>query len=103
MIDDSRQSRQLADGPADRLFERLAGTVERVTFHNEENGFSVLKVRVRGRKEPVAVIGHVPAVAAGEKIDAEASAIIAKMRDLIETEVPGTLVQFDPAVKPLET
>lgn len=25
------------------------------------------------------------------------------MRDLIETEVPGTLVQFDPNVKPLET
>jgi DNA-binding IclR family transcriptional regulator len=38
-----------------------------------------------------------------EKIDAEASAIISKMRDLIETEVPGTLVQIDPSVKPRET
>ena len=62
MIDDSR--------PSERLFERLTGTVERVTFHNEENGFSVLKVRVRGRKDPVAVVGHVPTIAAGEKIDA---------------------------------
>jgi exodeoxyribonuclease V alpha subunit len=28
----------------DRALERLAGIVERVTFHNEENGWSVLKV-----------------------------------------------------------
>lgn len=54
-----------------RLFERVSGTVERVTFHNEENGFSVLRVKVTGRKEPVTVVGHVPSIAAGEKIDAE--------------------------------
>lgn len=57
--------------PEQRLFDRLTGTVERVTFHNEENGFSVLRVKVTGRKEPVAVVGHVPSIAAGERIDAE--------------------------------
>lgn len=57
--------------PESRLFERITGTVERVTFHNEENGFAVLRVKVTGRKEPVAVVGHVPSVSAGEKIEAE--------------------------------
>jgi exodeoxyribonuclease V alpha subunit len=33
--------------PADQrpALETLAGSVERVTFHNAENGFAVLKVR----------------------------------------------------------
>ena len=43
-------------------FEYLSGNVERVTYHNEENGFAVLKVNVRGRKDLVSVIGVVPTV-----------------------------------------
>jgi exodeoxyribonuclease V alpha subunit len=54
-----------------RLFDRISGTVERVTFHNEDNGFCVLRVRVAGRKDPLAVVGHVPSVTAGERIEAE--------------------------------
>jgi exodeoxyribonuclease V alpha subunit len=50
--------------------EVLAGTVERVTFHNAENGFCVLKVEVRGKREPVVVVGHTPSVGAGEWITA---------------------------------
>lgn len=62
------------DSPSEgRLFERLSGTVDRVTFHNPDNGFSVLRVRIRGAKEPVAVVGHLPSVAAGEKIEADGS------------------------------
>jgi len=34
---------------ADTRTENLAGLVERVTFHNEENGFCVLRLKVRGR------------------------------------------------------
>src|SRR5215207_8531959 len=44
----------------------LEGTVERVTFHNPENGFSVVKVKARGRRAPVAVVGTLPAVQPGE-------------------------------------
>jgi exodeoxyribonuclease V alpha subunit len=51
-------------GPEDAL----CGQVERVTFHNEENGFCVLKVKIQGRKEPVSVLGTLPSVAAGEWI-----------------------------------
>jgi exodeoxyribonuclease V alpha subunit len=50
--------------------EVLAGTVERVTFHNAETGFCVLKVQARGRRDLVAVVGHAPAIGAGEWITA---------------------------------
>ncbi|WP_181708310.1 SF1B family DNA helicase RecD2 [Chthonobacter rhizosphaerae] len=68
--------------PDARLFDRISGTVDRVTFHNEENGFAVLRVRVTGRKEPVAVVGHVPSVSAGEKIEAEGTWTTDKMHGL---------------------
>lgn len=48
--------------------ETLAGTVERVTFHNADNGFCVLKVQARGKRDLVPVIGHAPAIGAGEWI-----------------------------------
>ncbi|GBQ27802.1 hypothetical protein AA0472_2504 [Acetobacter estunensis NRIC 0472] len=35
------------------LSEALAGLVERVTFHNAENGFCVLRVKVEGSKNPL--------------------------------------------------
>ena len=50
--------------------EVLAGAVERVTFHGEDSGFCVLRVKARGRRELVTVVGHAAAVAAGEWITA---------------------------------
>ena len=50
--------------------EALAGTIERVTFHNAETGFCVLKVHARGQRDLVPVIGHAPAIGAGEWITA---------------------------------
>jgi len=49
--------------------EVLAGLVERVVFHNAENGFCVLRVKARGRRDVVSVVGHA-AIAAGEWITA---------------------------------
>ena len=46
--------------------EVLAGLVERVTFHNEESGFCVLRIKARGHRELVTVVGHAAAIAAGE-------------------------------------
>jgi len=51
--------------------DALSGQVERVTFHNEETGFCILKVKVLGRKEPVAVLGSLPSVAPGEWVTAQ--------------------------------
>ena len=50
--------------------EVLAGLVERVTFHNPENGFCVLRVKARGHRALVAVVGHAAAISAGEWISA---------------------------------
>ncbi|HEV7438652.1 MAG TPA: helix-hairpin-helix domain-containing protein, partial [Methylobacterium sp.] len=55
-----------SEAPADVL----SGTVERVTFHNAETGFCVLKVAVRGRRDLVPLVGHAPAIGAGEWITA---------------------------------
>src|ERR1700730_1776406 len=51
--------------------EEIAGLVERVTFFNEERGFSVLRVKVRGQRELVTVLGSLPSVSAGEWLTAE--------------------------------
>src|SRR5215467_2215265 len=48
--------------------EVLAGLVERVTYHNAENGFCVLRARARGHRDVVTVVGHAAAVSAGEWI-----------------------------------
>ncbi len=48
----------------------LAGIVERVTLHNEENGFCVLRVKARGHRDPVTVVGHSATISAGEWITA---------------------------------
>ena len=50
--------------------EVLAGLVERVTFHNPDNGFCVLRVKARGQRELVTVIGHAAPITAGEFVQA---------------------------------
>jgi exodeoxyribonuclease V alpha subunit len=50
--------------------EVLAGLVERVTFHNSDNGFCVLRVQARGHRELITVIGHAAVIAAGEWVTA---------------------------------
>src|SRR3982074_497406 len=50
--------------------EVLAGLVERVTFHNSENGFCVLRAKARGHRDLVTVIGHAATISAGEGITA---------------------------------
>jgi hypothetical protein len=54
--------------PSDR--EVLAGLVERVTFHNEENGFCVLRIKARGHRDLIAVVGHAAVISAGEWVTA---------------------------------
>jgi exodeoxyribonuclease V alpha subunit len=54
--------------PSER--EPLAGLVERVTFHNADNGFCVLRVKARGHRELVTVLGAAPSISAGEYIQA---------------------------------
>jgi hypothetical protein len=54
--------------PPDR--QVLAGLVERVTYQNAENGFCVLRVKARGHRDLVTLVGHPAAISAGEWITA---------------------------------
>ncbi len=56
--------------PQSSTQEVLAGLVERVTFHNTENGFCVLRVKGRGHRDLVTVIGYAATISAGEWITA---------------------------------
>jgi exodeoxyribonuclease V alpha subunit len=52
--------------------ENLSGLVERVAFHNPDNGFCVLRVQVKGKKELVTVIGkhqRLPPVNLSKQLD----------------------------------
>jgi exodeoxyribonuclease V alpha subunit len=53
--------------------EALAGLVERVIYHNPENGFCVLRVKVRGARELVTVVGAAVSISAGEFVQATGS------------------------------
>ena len=54
---------------ADSPVERLSGSVERVTFHSEESGFCVLRVKVKGQRELITVIGSTASITPGEYVE----------------------------------
>jgi exodeoxyribonuclease V alpha subunit len=56
--------------PGSSPSEVLAGLVERVTYHNAENGFCVLRAKARGHRDVVTVVGHAATISAGEWITA---------------------------------
>jgi hypothetical protein len=51
--------------------EEISSLIERVTFHSDESGFCVLRVKTRGQREDVTVVGSLPSVTAGEWLVAE--------------------------------
>ena len=64
--------------------EVLAGLVERVTFHNPDHGFCVLRAKARGHRDLVTVVGH---AAARDELAAELARvyppIAAQLADLL--------------------
>jgi exodeoxyribonuclease V alpha subunit len=53
--------------------EAITGLVERVTYHNAENGFCVLRVNVKGHKDLVTIVGNLHMISAGEFVQATGS------------------------------
>jgi exodeoxyribonuclease V alpha subunit len=51
--------------------EEISGLIERVTFHNDDSGFCVLRVKVQGRRDDTTIVGSLPSVNAGEWLVAE--------------------------------
>ena len=53
------------------ITERLRCIVERITYQNQENGYSVIKCAVKGFNELVAVVGNMPEVHIGSVLSIE--------------------------------
>ncbi len=77
--------------------ERLSGSVERVTFHSPESGFCVLRVKVRGQRDLVTVVGSAASVTAGEYVDCDGAWVNDRQHGLqfkaltLRVAPPGTL------------
>jgi exodeoxyribonuclease V alpha subunit len=46
----------------------LSGLIERISYRDEEGGYTVAKVKLKGRRDLVTVVGHMTAPAPGETI-----------------------------------
>jgi exodeoxyribonuclease V alpha subunit len=53
------------------MLDQIHGTVERVTYYNEETGYSVIRLSVAGRPDLVTVVGNLPEVNPGESLRLE--------------------------------
>jgi exodeoxyribonuclease V alpha subunit len=53
--------------------EALSGVVERITFHNLDNGYVVLRVRAPKHRDLVTVVGTLSSVVSGEYVEARGS------------------------------
>jgi exodeoxyribonuclease V alpha subunit len=68
--------------------EALAGLVERVTFHNPDNGFCVLRVKARGQRELITMVGHAATISAGEFVQAPEDGVN-KIISLVTDRIPN--------------
>ncbi len=77
--------------------EHVSGLVEHVTFHSDESGFCVLRVKVRGHRDHTTVVGTLPQVKAGEWLEAEGRWSIDRnygqqfKAEILRTTAPNTL------------
>ena len=51
--------------------ETLRGTVERITFHSEDTGYTVMKLAVGTRQDALTVTGKLPSIHVGEQVEAQ--------------------------------
>ncbi|HAU39067.1 MAG TPA: ATP-dependent RecD-like DNA helicase [Phycisphaerales bacterium] len=88
-----QQSQHATPTPPDQI----AGLVERVTFHNDESGFCVLRIKARGHRDLVTVVGTLPEVRAGEWLEAQGAWTIDKeygqqfRAEILRTLPPSTV------------
>jgi exodeoxyribonuclease V alpha subunit len=50
----------------EKMHEEIRGQVERITYFNEENNYTVAKVRMQGRNDLITVVGTIFSVTPGE-------------------------------------
>ena len=79
----------------------LEGTLERIAFINEENAWSVVKIAVQGRPEPVTAVGNLLGVKPGESLHLSGRWIQDKrfgeqfQVESFQTVVPATLAGIE--------
>src|SRR3954470_18227738 len=77
--------------------ESITGVVERITFHNLDSGYAVLRVQAASRRGVVTVVGNLSSVVAGEYIEARGQWVNDKTHgpqfkaDELKTTPPHTL------------
>ena len=77
--------------------ESLDGILERITYVNEENGYTVARLKVPRHKKPVTIAGYLPAVNVGEGLRVEGTWINHPQygRQMLvshfQSAVPGTI------------
>jgi len=57
------------------MSENINGHVERITFHNEENGFCIVKIKTQSQHDLITVVGNAININVGEYIEAIGSFI----------------------------
>ncbi|HEX4606983.1 MAG TPA: ATP-dependent RecD-like DNA helicase [Urbifossiella sp.] len=78
------------------MAESLSGVIERITFHNIDNGYCVLRVRARGHREVVTVVGNLQHPVAGEYVEASGKWVTDRQHglqlkaDTVKTTPPHT-------------
>ena len=60
----------------ERRRDHLGGQIERVTYHSRETGFAVLRVRARGHRDLVTLVGTMPSVSAAEWVEADGTWVV---------------------------
>ena len=48
------------------MVTEIRGQIEKITYHNEENGYTIAKVKVEGRLDLVTVVGNLLSINPGE-------------------------------------
>ncbi|MGD0234324.1 MAG: ATP-dependent RecD-like DNA helicase [Syntrophorhabdales bacterium] len=48
------------------MLTEIKGQIERITFYNEENSYTIAKMRVQGRNDLVTIVGGLPGITPGE-------------------------------------
>ncbi len=85
-----------SDGKPHGAMEQLSGLIERVTFHSDESGFCVLRVKAKGHRDQQTVVGTLPQVRAGEWFEAEGKWMVDRTHgqqfkaEILRTTAPTT-------------
>src|ERR1041384_1233636 len=66
----------MAESHAQQMNGALSGTIERIVFHNPENGFAVVQVKARELREPATIVGTLLTPRLGEQIEAAGEWVI---------------------------